>query len=204
MTPLLSVCSLFIPAAYVQFLLSVTSVIRKKWCSSSRLSPRWKWISVSISISADWQLIQSVFLPSICTRICLLTANFKIQFKLYSRHAFAPRRERKNKKQTKTQNNLQITHLHKGSIAAGPTDPQKKSWLSSADGSSVLRLCYLLILRYSTHTSGHLYGYAAQQRLGTPAPANIWLALLHCSTWRRSLVSSLYATLSLHTAPPVV
>lgn len=45
---------------------------------------------------------------------------------------------------------IKVTHLHTGSITTGSTD-QKTTWLSSAQGLSVLRCCYLLILIFYTY-----------------------------------------------------
>lgn len=176
---LLSLCSLFIPLAHVQFLLSVTSLIRKTGQSTSSLSPRCKRVSLSISVSSDWQLIQSVFLPSILNRTCLLPANFKIQFKFYSWHAFGPKSENETDR-GKARNTRQIFHLHTGSAATGPTD-QRKTWLSTTRGSSAWRQSFLLIYICT-------YGYAAQRRLGMPTRANIWPALLHRGTFSSSLI----------------
>lgn len=63
------------PRAFVQYLVSLTSLIRKTQRNASSLSPRCKQTSLSNSVSADWQLTRSVFLPSICKTFCFPTAN---------------------------------------------------------------------------------------------------------------------------------
>lgn len=185
---LLSLCSLFIPIAHVQFLPSVTSLIRKTGQSTSSLSPRCKRVSLSISVSFDWQLIQSVFLPSILNRTCLLPANFKIQFKFYSWHAFGPKSEKKKRKQTEVKHET----LDKSSIyipAVWPLIP----WIRGTPGWALHGGRQWGDEAFCSFTSVHM----VTQHSGGLARQHVQTSGLRCSIVAPSAAASLYATLRL-------
>lgn len=75
------------PPAFVQFLLSLTSLIHKTQRSDSCLFPRCKQMSLSNSVSSDWQLTHSVFLfnlQKILFPHCKLTRHNMLRQMLFS------------------------------------------------------------------------------------------------------------------------
>lgn len=139
-------------------------------------------VQTTVSVSSDWQLIQCLFLLSIWNRTCLLTANFKIQFKLDSWHAFVPKSEKKKKKQTVTHKTLYKSSIYiQAVLALVPGIRRKPGW-------ALRRACQLGDEAFCWFTSVHTVTQHSSC-LARQLLQNIWLALLHRGTFSSSLIT---------------